>query len=60
MARIGRAPAALVVEESARHYVEGDKIALILGAIIRRLGVMTTDLPLVADAAEDETSVLDF
>ena len=103
--RIGRAPAAPVVEESARQYVEGAKIALILAAMIRRLGyparahidgnyrviaplvardaglgeigrmgllmtprlgprvrlgVVTTDLPLVADAAGDETSVLDF
>ena len=103
--RIGRAPAAPVVEESARQYVEGAKIALILAAMIRRLGyparahidgnyrviaplvardaglgeigrmgllmtprlgprvrlgVVTTDLPLVADAAGDDTSVLDF
>lgn len=103
--RIGRAPAAPVVEESARQYVEGAKIALILAAMIRRLGyparahidgnyrviaplvardaglgeigrmgllmtprlgprvrlgVVTTDLPLVADAAGDDTSVVDF
>ena len=32
------APAAPVVEESARQYVEGAKIALILAAMIRRLG----------------------
>ncbi len=36
--RIGNAPAAPVVEESARQYVEGAKIALILAAMIRRLG----------------------
>ncbi len=103
--RIGNAPAAPVVEESARQYVEGAKIALILAAMIRRLGyparahidgnyrviaplvardaglgeigrmgllmtprlgprvrlgVVTTDLPLVADAAGDDASVLDF
>jgi ferredoxin len=103
--RIGRAPAAPVVEESARQYVEGAKIALILAAMIRRLGyparahidgnyrviaplvardaglgeigrmgllmtprlgprvrlgVVTTDLPLVADGAGDDASVLDF
>jgi ferredoxin len=103
--RIGHAPAAPVVEESARQYVEGAKVALILAAMIRRLGyparahidgnyrviaplvardaglgeigrmgllmtprlgprvrlgVVTTDLPLVADAAGDDASVLDF
>lgn len=103
--RISRAPTAPVVEESARQYVEGAKIALILAAMIRRLGyparahidgnyrviaplvardaglgeigrmgllmtprlgprvrlgVVTTDLPLVADAAGDNASVLDF
>ncbi len=36
--RIRHAPAAPVVEESARQYVEGAKIALILAAMIRRLG----------------------
>jgi ferredoxin len=103
--RIGRAPAAPVVEESARQYVEGAKIALILAAMIRRLGyparahidgnyrviaplvardaglgeigrmgllmtpqlgprvrlgVVTTDMPLVADPPGDDPSVLDF
>ena len=103
--RVGRAPAAPVVEESARQYVEGAKIALILAAMIRRLGyparahidgnyrviaplvardaglgeigrmgllmtprlgprvrlgVVTTDMPLVADDPGDDTSVLDF
>ncbi len=36
--RISHAPAAPVVEESARQYVEGAKIALILASWIRRLG----------------------
>lgn len=36
--RIGHAPEAPVVEESARQYVEGAKIAVILAAMIRRLG----------------------
>jgi ferredoxin len=103
--RIRCAPAAPVVEESARQYVEGAKIALILAAMIRRLGyparahidgnyrviaplvardaglgeigrmgllmtprlgprvrlgVVTTDMPLVADAPGDDCSVLDF
>ncbi len=103
--RISHAPAAPAVEESARQYVEGAKIALILAAMIRRLGyparahidgnyrviaplvardaglgeigrmgllmtprlgprvrlgVVTTDMPLVADTAGDDESVLDF
>ena len=104
-ARISRAPAAPVVEESARQYVEGAKIALILASWIRRLGyparahidgnyrviaplvardaglgeigrmgllmtprlgprvrvgVVTTDMPLVADPPGDDLSVIDF
>lgn len=103
--RVAHAPAAPVVEESARQYVEGAKIALILAAMIRRLGyparahidgnyrviaplvardaglgeigrmgllmtprlgprvrlgVVTTDLPLVADEPGDDRTVLDF
>jgi len=103
--RISRAPAAPVVEESARQYVEGAKIALILAGWIRRLGyparahidgnyrviaplvardaglgeigrmgilmtprlgprvrlgVVTTDLPLIADQPGDDESVIDF
>ncbi len=103
--RISRAPEAPVVEESARQYVEGAKIALILASWIRRLGyparahidgnyrviaplvardaglgeigrmgllmtprlgprvrlgVVTTDLPLVADAPGDNPSLIDF
>jgi len=103
--RIRHAPAAPVVEESARQYVEGAKIAVILAAMIRRLGyparahidgnyrviaplvardaglgeigrmgllmtprlgprvrlgVVTTDMPLVADDPADDLSVLDF
>ena len=103
--RIRQAPAAPVVEESARQYVEGAKIALILASMIRRLGfparahidgnyrviaplvardaglgelgrmgllmtprlgprvrlgVVTTDMPLVADEPGDDLSVVDF
>jgi len=103
--RISKAPEAPVVEESARQYVEGAKIALILASWIRRLGyparahidgnyrviaplvardaglgeigrmgilmtpklgprvrlgVVTTDLPLIADEPGDEVSVIDF
>jgi ferredoxin len=103
--RVGRAPDAPVVEESARQYVEGAKIAVILAAMIRRLGyparahidgnyrviaplvardaglgeigrmglvmtprlgprvrlgVVTTNMPLVADDPGDDPSVLDF
>ena len=103
--RISKAPAAPVVEESARQYVEGAKIALILASWIRRLGyparahidgnyrviaplvardaglgeigrmgllmtpmlgprvrlgVVTTDLPLIADKPGDDISVIDF
>ena len=103
--RISKAPAAPVVEESARQYVEGAKIALILASWIRRLGyparahidgnyrviaplvardaglgeigrmgilmtpwlgprvrlgVVTTDLPLIADQPGDDISVIDF
>ena len=103
--RISHAPSAPVVEESARQYVEGAKIALILANWIRRLGyparahidgnyrviaplvardaglgeigrmgllmtpglgprvrlgVVTTDLPLVADRPGDDASVIDF
>jgi reductive dehalogenase len=36
--RVSRAPAAPVVEESARQYVEGAKIALVVASWIRRLG----------------------
>ena len=103
--RIRQAPAAPVVEESARQYVEGAKIALILASLIRRLGyparahidgnyrviaplvardaglgelgrmgllmtprlgprvrlgVVTTDIPLLADEPGDDPSVIDF
>jgi reductive dehalogenase len=103
--RVSHAPGAPVVEESARQYVEGAKIALILASWIRRLGyparahtdgnyrviaplvakdaglgeigrmgllmtprlgprvrlgVVTTDLPLVADPPGDDLSVIDF
>lgn len=103
--RISQAPAAPVVEESARQYVEGAKIALILASWIRRLGyparahidgnyrviaplvardaglgeigrmgilmtprlgprvrlgVVTTDLPLLVDDPGDSVSVIDF
>ena len=99
------APAAPVVAESARQYVESAKIAIQLATLIRslgyparahidgnyrviaplvardaglgeigrmgilmtprlgprvRLGVVTTDLPLIADAPGDDLSVLDF
>ena len=103
--RVAHAPGAPVVEESARQYVEGAKIALILASWIRRLGyparahtdgnyrviaplvardaglgeigrmgllmtprlgprvrlgVVTTDMPLVADPPGDDLSVIDF
>ena len=103
--RVSHAPGAPVVEESARQYVEGAKIAIILAAWIRRLGyparahtdgnyrviaplvardaglgeigrmgllmtpslgprvrlgVVTTDMPLVADEPGDDPSVIDF
>ncbi len=103
--RVAHAPAAPVVVESARQYVESAKIALIVASWIRRLGyparahidgnyrviaplvardaglgeigrmgllmtprlgprvrlgVVTTDLPLVADEPGDDVSVLDF
>ena len=103
--RVSHAPRAPVVEESARQYVEGAKIALIVASWIRRLGyparahtdgnyrvvaplvardaglgeigrigllmtprlgprvrlgVVTTDLPLVADPPGDDLSVIDF
>ena len=103
--RVSSAPGAPVVEESARQYVEGAKIALILASCIRRLGyparahidgnyrviaplvardaglgeigrmgllmtprlgprvrlgVVTTDMPLVADLPGDDLSVIDF
>ena len=103
--RVSLAPAAPVVEESARQYVESAKIALIVANWIRRLGyparahidgnyrviaplvardaglgeigrmgllmtprlgprvrlgVVTTDLPLVADPSGDDASVIDF
>lgn len=103
--RVSHAPGAPVVEESARQYVEGAKIAIILASWIRRLGysarahtdgnyrviaplvardaglgeigrmgllmtprlgprvrlgVVTTDLPLVADESGDDSSVIDF
>ncbi len=103
--RILQAPAPPVVEESARQYVEGAKIALIVASWIRRLGyparahidgnyriiaplvardaglgeigrmgllmtprlgprvrlgVVTTDLPLVADEPGDDQTVIDF
>ena len=103
--RVSHAPGAPVVEESARQYVEGAKIALILASWIRRLGyparahtdgnyrviaplvardaglgeigrmgllmtprlgprvrlgVVTTDMPLVADPPGDDLSVIDF
>jgi ferredoxin len=103
--RVAHAPSAPVVEESARQYVEGAKIALVIASWIRRLGfparahidgnyrviaplvardaglgeigrmgllmsprlgprvrlgVVTTDMPLVADPPGDDLSVLDF
>jgi ferredoxin len=103
--RVSHAPAAPVVAESARQYVEGAKIALILASWIRRLGyrarahidgnyrviaplvardaglgeigrmgllmtprlgprvrlgVVTTDLPLIADPPGDDASIIDF
>ena len=103
--RILQAPAPPVVEESARQYVEGAKVALITASWIRRLGyparahidgnyrviaplvardaglgeigrmgllmtpnlgprvrlgVVTTDLPLVADEPGDDQTVIDF
>jgi len=103
--RVSHAPGAPVVEESARQYVEGAKIALIVASWIRRLGhparahtdgnyrviaplvardaglgeigrmgllmtprlgprvrlgVITTDMPLVADSPGDDVSVIDF
>ena len=103
--RILQAPAPPVVEESARQYVEGAKIALVAASWIRRLGyparahidgnyriiaplvardaglgeigrmgllmtprlgprvrlgVVTTDLPLVADEPGDDRTVIDF
>ncbi len=103
--RVSYAPAGPVVEESARQYVEGAKIAITLANWIRRLGyparahtdgnyrviaplvardaglgeigrmgilmtprlgprvrlgVVTTDLPLVADAPGDDPTVIDF
>ena len=103
--QVAHAPAAPVVEESARQYVEGAKIALVVASWIRRLGyparahidgnyrviaplvardaglgeigrmgllmtpklgprvrlgVVTTDMPLIADPPGDDLSVLDF
>jgi len=103
--RVSHAPGAPVVEESARQYVEGAKIALIIASWIRRLGyparahtdgnyrviaplvardaglgeigrmgllmtprlgprvrlgVVTTDLPLVSDPSGDDLSMIDF
>jgi reductive dehalogenase len=103
--RVSHAPGAPVVDESARQYVEGAKIALILASWVRRLGyparahtdgnyrviaplvardaglgeigrmgllmtprlgprvrlgVVTTDMPLVADPPGDDLSVIDF
>jgi ferredoxin len=103
--RVSHAPGAPVIEESARQYVEGAKIALILASWIRRLGyparahtdgnyrviaplvardaglgeigrmgllmtprlgprvrlgIVTTDMPLVADLPGDDLSVIDF
>jgi len=103
--RVSHAPGAPVVEESARQYVEGAKIAIILANWIRRLGyparahtdgnyrviaplverdaglgeigrmgllmtpslgprvrlgVVTTNMPLVADEPGDDPSVIDF
>jgi len=103
--RIVQAPAPPVVEESARQYVEGAKIALVTASWIRRLGyparahidgnyriiaplvardaglgeigrmgllmtprlgprvrlgVVTTDMPLVADEPGDDRTVIDF
>ena len=103
--RVSHAPGAPVVDESARQYVEGAKIALILASWARRLGyparahtdgnyrviaplvardaglgeigrmgllmtprlgprvrlgVVTTDMPLVADPPGDDLSVIDF
>ncbi len=104
-ATMRQAPAAPVVAESARQYVESARLGIQLATLIRslgyrarahidgnyriiaplvardaglgeigrmgilmtprlgprvRLGVVTTDLPLVADPAGDDTSVLDF
>jgi ferredoxin len=103
--RVSHAPGAPVIEESARQYVEGAKIALILASWIRRLGyparahtdgnyrviaplvardaglgeigrmgllmtprlgprvrlgIVTTDMPLVADLPGDDLSMIDF
>jgi ferredoxin len=103
--RVSCAPQAPVVEESARQYAEGAKIAIILASWIRRLGyparahtdgnyrviaplvardaglgeigrmgllmtprlgprirlgVVTTDMPMVGDPSGDDTSVIDF
>jgi ferredoxin len=103
--RVSHAPSAPVVEESARQYVEGAKIALVAASWMRRLGyparahidgnyrviaplvardaglgeigrmgllmtprmgprvrlgVVTTDMPLVADLPGDDPSVIDF
>jgi ferredoxin len=103
--QIVQAPAPPVVEESARQYVEGAKIALVAASWIRRLGyparahidgnyriiaplvardaglgeigrmgllmtprlgprvrlgVVTTDMPLVADEPGDDRTVIDF
>jgi ferredoxin len=103
--QVSHAPGAPAVEESARQYVEGAKIALVVASWIRRLGyparahidgnyrviaplvardaglgeigrmgllmtprlgprvrlgVVTTDMPLVADKPGDDMSVLDF
>jgi ferredoxin len=103
--RVAHAPGAPVVEESARQYVEGAKVAIILASWIRRLGyparahidgnyrviaplvardaglgeigrmgllmtprlgprvrlgVVTTDMPLLADVPGDDFSVIDF
>jgi len=102
---ISHAPAAPVIEESARQYVEAAKIALVLAAWMRRLGyparahidgnyrviaplvardaglgeigrmgllmtphlgprvrlgVVTTEMPLVPDSRGDDASVIDF
>jgi ferredoxin len=103
--RVSFAPGAPVVEESARQYVEGAKIAVIVASWIRRLGyparahtdgnyrviaplvardaglgeigrmgllmtprlgprvrlgVVTTDLPMIVDAPGDDPSMIDF
>jgi ferredoxin len=103
--RVSHAPAAPVVEESARQYVESATLGVVLAGWMRRLGyaarahtdgnyrviaplvardaglgeigrmgllmtpglgprvrlgVVTTEMPLVADAAGDDPSVLDF